>query len=93
MKLKTIILRNFRGYRQETHIAFDNRTVFIAYNDSGQSIIPEALGTLFEGDLVKRGASDASVSVDSSDVHIGCAFTELPTVLTNCKSVIPSWSY
>lgn len=43
MKLHSLKLKNFRGYREETNIVFDDLTVFIGKNDVGKSTILEAL--------------------------------------------------
>ena len=43
MKLHSLKLKNFRGYRDEINIVFDDLTVFVGKNDVGKSTILEAL--------------------------------------------------
>lgn len=43
MKLTKLKLKNFRGYREETIINFDDLTAFVGKNDVGKSTILEAL--------------------------------------------------
>lgn len=43
MELKTVKLRNFRGYKESINIEMDNLIAFIGKNDAGKSTILEAL--------------------------------------------------
>ena len=43
MKIKKIILENFRCYKERTVIDIDDLTVFIGKNDVGKSTILDAL--------------------------------------------------
>lgn len=43
MKLKTIYLKNFRCYKDEVCIEFDDLTTFVGKNDIGKSTILEGL--------------------------------------------------
>ena len=43
MKLYSLTLKNFRGYKDETKIVFDNLTAIVGKNDIGKSSILEAL--------------------------------------------------
>lgn len=43
MRLTTLKLKNFRGYRGETVVSFDDLTAFVGKNDVGKSTILEAL--------------------------------------------------
>ena len=76
MKLKELKLRNFRGYKDETTITFDDLTVIIGRNDSGKSSLLEALDIFFNG--VMPDKDDACVSGDASDIRITCIFSDLP---------------
>jgi DNA repair exonuclease SbcCD ATPase subunit len=42
MKIKKIKLENFRTYKDEISIEFNNLTVFVGKNDAGKSTILEA---------------------------------------------------
>lgn len=54
MNLKTIIIKNFRGYAGEYRIPVGNLTAFIGKNDAGKSTILDALGIYAMGRGVKR---------------------------------------
>ena len=47
VKLREIILKNFRGYYVETRITIDDLTALIGKNDVGKSTILEALDIFF----------------------------------------------
>ncbi len=78
MKLKTLILNNFRAYAEETRIDFTNFSVFIGKNDVGKSTILEALEIFFNNTLVKIECEDLSVRAKEKEVIIGCEFIDLP---------------
>ncbi|MBM7572938.1 ATP-binding protein [Aquibacillus albus] len=78
MKLKKVILENFRSYKDRVSIEFDDLTAFIGKNDIGKSTILEALEIYFNNSLVKIEQADLCVHSDSPLVRIGCVFTDLP---------------
>ncbi len=83
MRLKTLVIRNFRGYKGEVRIPIHpDLTAFIGKNDAGKSTILEALGIFFDSPLVKLDASDLCVYAEDNEVRIGCVFDELPDSLT-----------
>lgn len=82
MKLDHIILKNFRIFREETRINFDDLTVFLGRNDIGKSTILEALEIFFNNKQVKIEKLDASIKGDNTDVRIGCVFKSLPELLS-----------
>ena len=47
MKIKYLMLKNFRSYKGETKINFDDLTVLVGKNDIGKSTILEALDIFF----------------------------------------------
>ena len=47
MKIKKVILTNYRGYRNPTEIDFNNLTVFVGRNDVDKSTVLEALDLFF----------------------------------------------
>lgn len=81
MRLKAVILQNFRRYKQRAVIPIDGLTAFIGRNDAGKSTILEALDIFFEGDTVKIDPGDASIGGESANVRIGAIFGELPAAL------------
>lgn len=80
MKLKTIYLKNFRCYKDEVCIEFDDLTTFVGKNDIGKSTILEGLEIFFNNDLVKIEPSDANIYGDKN-VVITCDFCNLPSEL------------
>ena len=80
MKINKLILNNFRIYKDETIIDFNDITAFIGKNDIGKSTILEALDIFFnEKDAqVKLDKDDLSKNTDSNTLLIGIVFDELP---------------
>lgn len=94
MKIKKLILKNFRIFKEITTIDFDNLTVFIGKNDIGKSTILEVLEIFFNDKdaRIKIDKDDLSKGADSSEILIGVVFEDLPkeliidtTVETNLK--------
>ncbi|MCY9698395.1 AAA family ATPase [Paenibacillus alginolyticus] len=78
MKLKTLILENFRSYKEEIRIEMSDFTAFIGVNDAGKSTILEAMEIFFNNEVVKIDSSDYCVHSDNKLVRIGCIFTDVP---------------
>ncbi len=83
MKLHSLKLKNFRGYRDEINIVFDDLTVFVGKNDIGKSTILEALDIFFnEGKgVIKIEKSDVNIleaQEGNQDTIISVCFKELP---------------
>jgi len=76
MKLVEIKITNFRGYANETCIAFDPLTVLIGRNDAGKSSILDALDIFFNEATIER--DDCCVRTGSMDVRIACVLDDLP---------------
>lgn len=87
MKLHSIKLRGFRGYKERTTIEFDNLTALIGKNDAGKTTILEALDIFFNDKkgVVKFDKSDVNVDLFKDnpkfEVEIGCEFTDYPQEL------------
>ncbi|HDY8021389.1 TPA: ATP-binding protein, partial [Vibrio vulnificus] len=80
MKLKQLKVRNFRCYREEISIDFDDLNALIARNDTGKSTLLEALDAFFNLDKLETG--DRSIGVPTSeDVEITCVFRDIPNEL------------
>ena len=83
MKVHSLKLKNFRGYKDEINIAFDDLTVFVGKNDIGKSTILEALDIFFnEGKgVVKIDKNDVNIleaQTGNQDTIISVCFDELP---------------
>ncbi|WP_185959566.1 ATP-binding protein [Planococcus salinarum] len=74
MKLKKIIIENFRSYKERIEVDFDDLTTFIGKNDIGKSTVLEALEIFFNNSKVKIEPKDACVHSDEDKVTIGCIF-------------------
>ena len=80
MKIKSLILENFRGYQSNTTVQFNDFTAFIGKNDAGKSTILDAIDIFFENS--KPDSGDASVNGDSRQVKIGLVFKDHPAEIT-----------
>lgn len=81
MKIKALILENFRSYKDRTTIPFSQLTGFIGRNDAGKSTVLEALDIFFEGGVAKIEPADASIAGNARNVRIGVVFNDLPAEL------------
>lgn len=89
MKLREVILKNFRSYYAETRITFEDLTALIGKNDIGKSTILEALDIFFNDS--KIGPSDKNVFHTDEETIIGCTFDDLPTEIT-LEDVVTSFA-
>ena len=77
MRLETLILHNFRGYKGEHRIDFNNLTALVGKNDVGKTTILDALGIFFDHKLCKYDTSDKCIDCnETEDVSIGCIFSD-----------------
>jgi|HigsolmetaAR203D_1030402.scaffolds.fasta_scaffold02871_10 putative ATP-dependent endonuclease of the OLD family len=89
MKLKSLILENFRSYKDRTVINFDDFTALIGKNDVGKSTILEALEIFFNSEIVKIDKNDVCVfNQENFDITIGCIFTDLPEKIVLDSSAV-----
>lgn len=84
MKIKSISIKNFRSYTNETTISFDNLTAFIGKNDVGKSTILEALDVFFHDGkgtikLDKEDINKNAKDEGNTDIVITASFDDLPT--------------
>lgn len=86
MKIKSVILENFRGYQFRQVINMSNFTAFVGKNDVGKSTVLEALDIFFNDGkgVVPMDVSDVNVNArvaagnNPIDIVIGVTFAELP---------------
>ena len=79
MKIEKLILSNFRSYKDEITISFDDLNVFVGRNDIGKSTILEALDIFFnEGKgIIKMDKDDINKQAKeegNSEIKIGVVF-------------------
>jgi putative ATP-dependent endonuclease of OLD family len=90
MKLKKIILENFRSYKERITLDVSDFTTLIGKNDIGKSTILEALEIYFNNNLVKIDNSDCCVYSTSKEVRIGCVFDDFNSKVLLDSSVYTS---
>lgn len=81
MRLKTVRLTGFRGYRSETEIPIGDLAALIGRNDAGKSSVLDALAIFFESKAVKFEKLDLCVDGRGEEVRIACVFDDLPDSL------------
>lgn len=93
MRLKALVLKNFRAYKGDVTITFDHDlTAFIGRNDVGKSSILDALAIFFDSPLVKLEPQDLCVHASDKELRIGCIFDQLPAALTLDASSVTTLS-
>lgn len=83
MKLIKLKIKNFRGYKEEVAIEFDNLTTFVGKNDIGKSTILEALDIFFNDGkgtvkIDKDDINKSALELDDKDIYISAIFADLP---------------
>lgn len=86
MKISQIKISNFRGYKDETTIDFNNLTVFVGKNDVGKSTVLEALDVFFNDGkgvikLDKEDINKQGLAEGNNDICIAVVFEDLPVSL------------
>lgn len=92
MKIESIKIKNFRSYKEETVICFDDLTVLVGRNDIGKSTILEALDIFFNdgNGVVKIDKTDLNIQSSrngDNETVISICFSELPTSIIIDSSV------
>lgn len=79
MRLKELVITNFRGYQLETRVPIDqNITGVTGQNDVGKSSILEALDVFFEGGAITLDKDDFNISKPDALIEIRAIFIDLP---------------
>jgi energy-coupling factor transporter ATP-binding protein EcfA2 len=79
VKLKRLRLRNFRCYKDEISLTFEDITALIGKNDSGKSTILDALDIFLNDN--KPDNEDASKNGNAKDLTIICEFSDFPDAM------------
>lgn len=85
MRLKELRLRNFRCFKDELPISFEDMTAFVGRNDAGKSTLMEALDIFFNAGTPDK--HDASKGGNPTDIGITCIFDDLPETIILDDSV------
>jgi len=75
MKLVKIKIKNFRCYKNETEISFNDLTAIIGRNDIGKSALLDAIDAFFNN---KVDSGDLSTDTHERTVELTCCFEGLP---------------
>lgn len=91
MIIDTMKICNFRGYKDEVEIKFNDLTTIIGQNDIGKSTILEALD-IFLNDgkgngIIKMDKSDVNVSSNNDETTISVTFKDYPSSLVVDETV------
>lgn len=83
MKIESIKIKNFRSYKEETVIRFEDLTVLVGRNDIGKSTILEALDIFFNdgNGIIKIDKTDLNIQaskIGDNETVISVCFSELP---------------
>lgn len=77
MKIRRLILENFRRYQGRHEISVGGFTTIIGKNDAGKSTVLEALDIFFGGGT-KIDGDDLSINTEGKEIRIGVVFDEFP---------------
>jgi putative ATP-dependent endonuclease of OLD family len=78
MKIASLTIENFRGYKNATEISFNDLTVLIGKNDIGKSTILEALDIFFENRKLDSDDLNINARENKETVKLSVAFSNLP---------------
>ncbi len=81
MKLKTLVIENFRSYKEKTVLNFAALTTIVGENSAGKSTILEALEIFFNNETVKIDQDDSHSGNKTKEARITCIFDELPEAI------------
>lgn len=88
MKIEKLKLKNFRGFRDEVEVKFDNLTALVGKNDIGKTTILEALDIFFNDINAANKLDLADLNVDARDydeknheIIISVCFSGLPETI------------
>lgn len=87
MKIKQVKISNFRSYKEEVIINFNDLNVFVGKNDIGKSTILEALDIFFNENkgtikLDKEDINKKAKEEGNNEIIISVIFDTLPTIST-----------
>lgn len=86
MRLKSMKIKNFRGYKEEMRMDFSDLTTIIGKNDIGKSTLLEALDIFFNDTkacvkLDKKDVNIFSEKEGDNEIVISLSFTDLPSTV------------
>ena len=87
MRIHSLRVKNFRGYRDEIEVKFEDLTSFVGKNDIGKSTILEALDIFFNDGkgavkIDKEDINKQSKEEGNTEIKITVVFENLPNSIT-----------
>lgn len=79
MKIRSITIQNFRGYKNPKKIIFNDLTLIVGKNDIGKSTILEGLDIFFGNRKVDKSDLNIRCDNDTDKIIISVEFLDLPT--------------
>jgi len=77
MRLNRIIIKNFRGIRDKQEITLSDLTTFVGRNDSGKSIILNAIASFLDNKNYPIGSKDFNINrISDEPIEIVCVFSD-----------------
>lgn len=86
MKISSVKLQNFRSYKNEVEIKFNDFTALIGKNDTGKSTVLEALDIFFNDAKIDK--DDINIkNGENTEIIISVCFTDLPNSIVIDENV------
>lgn len=87
MKISSVKLQNFRSYKDEVEIKFNDFTALIGKNDAGKSTVLEALDIFFNDAKIDKDDINVENRNDNAKITISVCFTDLPNSIVIDENV------
>jgi putative ATP-dependent endonuclease of OLD family len=78
MKIESIKVKNFRGYKDEVKVGFDNLTLIVGKNDIGKSTILEAANIFFGNQKTDKDDLNNACDPSADKIEIAVEFSSFP---------------
>lgn len=78
MKIKSIKIKNFRGFREERGVEFGDLTLIVGKNDIGKSTVLEAADIFFGNRKIDADDLNINCNVETDKIEISIVFDSFP---------------
>lgn len=78
MKIKSVTVQNFRGYKDAKRVIFDDLTLIVGKNDIGKSTILEAIDIFFGNRKADKNDLNINCDKNTEKISISVEFCDLP---------------
>ena len=79
MKIRSVTIENFRGYKNSKTVIFDDLTLIVGKNDVGKSTVLEALNIFFGNSKPDKNDLHIDCDKEKDRIIISVEFTNLPS--------------